>query len=196
MQPPVVTGWVSLRAYARHRKCQPAAVSVAAHAGRLVKSVRKDATGRVSAINVEVADQEWAANSDYTDAPQRAPDSVRTPPPVDSSDPFADLEPGALAPLAGDPTAHAGMSLSEASAVEKVWKAKSAEISFREAAGELVDRDDVTNRFTAHVVAIRNKLAGLPTRAKQQLPHLSLSDIAALELIVREALEDAASGDE
>ena len=39
------------------------------------------------------------------------------------------------------------------------------------------------------VVTCRTRLLGIPSKAKQQLPHLSLSDLEVLEALVREALE-------
>ena len=48
----------------------------------------------------------------------------------------------------------------------------------------------------ANAVAIsRTKLLALPTRARQRIPHLSLEEVALIEELVRETLEDLSSGE-
>jgi len=44
------------------------------------------------------------------------------------------------------------------------------------------------------VVGTRTHLLGLPTRAKQRLPHLSNADLGVLDGLVRESLEELADG--
>lgn len=82
-----------------------------------------------------------------------------------------------------------GVSKSEASAVETFWKSKQAELKFLLAAGELVEARDVEARLVAVFTECKTKLLGLPSRAKQALPHLSLADISTLDALVRESLE-------
>ena len=54
---------VSLRGYARHRRCTLSQVQKSIANGRLEQSVRRDARGRVS-LDVAEADREWSANHD------------------------------------------------------------------------------------------------------------------------------------
>ena len=47
----------------------------------------------------------------------------------------------------------------------------------------------------ARVVAIsRMKLLGVPSRARSRLPHLTLDDVAVIEELQREALEELSEG--
>lgn len=171
---------MSLRAYAKRRGVSATAVSLAIKAGRLVACVVRDANGQPKIGDPFMADREWAANTDLSGAPTYVRErSERTAPPVTFEVPE-------------DSTAHEGMSMSEANAVHAVWKAKTAEMVFREKAGELVDLREISDQFATRISAARTKLLGIPSRAKQQIPTLSLADIALLEDLVREALEDVA----
>lgn len=57
-------------------------------------------------------------------------------------------------------------------------------------AGTLVPAAEVEVRWSARVVAARTKLLGLPSRAKQRMPHLTAADLTELDRLVREALEE------
>jgi capsule polysaccharide export protein KpsE/RkpR len=92
------------------------------------------------------------------------------------------------------------LTLSEASAEEKRWKAKSAELAYKEAAGELEPREtveawkvDVMAKIGEAIIRSKTKLLGLPGQAKAAIPHLTTADIVALDRLVREALEDLAA---
>jgi P27 family predicted phage terminase small subunit len=166
---------LSLRAYARRRGVSVEAVSRAVERGRLVESVVR--VGGVPKIaDPDLADDEWAANTDLS----RAPADVKARGEVDN---------GGEAPADGEPT------LATSSAREKHWKAQLAELQYKQRAGELVEAAAVTAAIAAEYLTVRTKLLGLPSKAKQQLPHLTLADLATLDAIVREALEALARGD-
>jgi phage terminase Nu1 subunit (DNA packaging protein) len=57
-------------------------------------------------------------------------------------------------------------------------------------AGELVPVRDVEILYGTRVVSARTRLLSIPSRAKQRLPHLSPSDLAVLDELIREALEE------
>jgi hypothetical protein len=157
------------REYGKRRGVSQAAVSKAISKGRLKESVRN---GRI--IDPDLADREWNRNSDWTDAPQRAPDLVAESTPVAEPAPTRDV------------------SIGEASAAEKHWKAKLAELKFKQEAGELIPARDVEREWIDVLTRVKTKLLGIPSRAKQGLPHLSVPDVAAIEALVREALEEIA----
>lgn len=157
------------------------AVSRAVKRGTLRASVFRDANGRPWITDVELADKEWDANTDYTDAPQRRITSA-----VVADAPVA----GTLAELPPRPVAEDGETISSAAERQKHWQAKLAELKFREAAGELLLASDVGRKLEDVFRACRTKLLGLPTRAKQQLDHLSIADVQVLDAIVREALTE------
>lgn len=188
---------MTLTAYAARRKVSKMAVSKAVSSGRLVASVGRDARGRPQIIDADLADREWTAKTDLSKAPtyvkERAEQRAAEPAPP-RVDPFGHLprleepaDPGAPR------SAHAEMTLSEASTIEKVWKAKAAELKYRQDAGELVPAKDVAHRLEDVFHGCRTKLLGVPSRARQALPHLTVADIGVLENLVREALEDLAS---
>jgi hypothetical protein len=157
------------------------AVSRAAARGRLPTSVVRDATGRAVGISdPDLADREWAANTDYTDAPQRAPAVAPKPTPAAQPEP-------------DEPPAGPGeVDLSRAAALAKHWDAQLKELKFREAAKELIPARDVEQKLVDVFSACKVRLLEIPTRAKQALPHLSITDLEALETIVRDALEELA----
>jgi hypothetical protein len=141
--------------------------------------VVRDAAGRAVGISdPDLADREWAANTDYTDAPQRAPAPVAAKPtPAVQSEVGGASGPGEL-------------DLASAAARAKHWDAEIKELKFREAARELIPARDVEQKLVDVFSASKVRLLELPTRAKQALPHLSVSDLEALEAIVRDALEE------
>lgn len=155
---------LSVSSYAKHRGDTRQAVEKAIKTGRLQKSLTRDAKGR-SWINPELADQEWAQNTDYTDAPQRAPEAV------ESDD-----------------------SIAGASAREKHWRAKLAELKFKEAAGELVSAKEVERKWSDVLTTVKTRLLGIPTRAKQQCPELTVGTIAKLDDLIRETLQELSNG--
>lgn len=166
---------VSARAYAAHRGIDPMAVSRAIKRGRLNKSVIGNGDGTYT-IDVDLADREWAENTDLTRAPFEQRDQAPPPPQVASPEPVE--------------------STVTAAARSKHWEAKHRELKFKEAARELVPAAEMKEALTKVFANCRTRLLALPTRARQALPHLSLADVAAFEALVREALEDLAEGPE
>ena len=185
---------LSLRAYARHRGTSAPAVLRAVRRGRLHRCLVYDDQGHAKIADVALADQEWAANTDLTMAPTRvkqraAGQAPRAPgPPAAPDEPDA-AEAPAVPPGVGAPGT---LSLLEASALEKDWKARLAELEYRRRAGELVPAKDVEARIVEDYSRCKVKLLGLPRKAKARLPHLTHADIVALDDLVREALEDLA----
>lgn len=179
---------MSLRAYAKHRKVSAEAVRKAIKTGRLRKSV-VDVAGTPQIADIALADREWAANTDLS----RAHDDVKE---------KAARQGNVL--VFQEPQPHGGSlqrkvapppdpSIAAASAQEKHWRAKKAELDYKRAAGELVNAHDISARLADLFTTCRTKLLGLPTKAKSQLPHLTLKDIAVLDTIVREGLEQLAT---
>lgn len=162
---------MSLAAYAHHRGVDPQAVIRAVRRGRLSRSLVM-VQGHPKVADVALADQEWEANTDLT----KAPATVK-----------------ARAAARG---AHAGVaptiSLAEAAAEEKRWKAERAKLDFQMRSGELVSAKEWTAALAEDLARFRSKVLGLPSKAKQVLPHLSTTDLKALNRICREMLEELA----
>jgi len=165
------------------------AVSRAIARGRLNKSITRDDKGRPWVTDVALADLEWAQNTDYTKAPTYVKEreaaraealsapALTVAEPDDATPEVEELEPA---------------TISDATARLKSAQADLAELKFKEAAKELVPASVVESRMSNVFAQCRTRLLALPSRARQTLPHLTASDLIALEAIVREALESLA----
>lgn len=189
---------ISLRAYAKLRGVSAMSVSRAVSAGRLKASVVRDEHGQPKIADVALADREWEAATDYSKAPAAVKQQAAERQRAKTDRPAAPVKPAAAAapsPPAARPRSPADdepgapLSLAEESAREKHWRARIAELEFKKRAEELVDAKAMKAQLSDSFTKVRTRLLGLPTRAKQQLPHLTIADIGTLDSLVREALE-------
>ncbi len=170
---------MSQRAYATHRGVSHMAVQRAIRSGRLKRSINDG--GQIS--DPALADAEWDANTDVA----KVPHAVQT----TRAAAAAAANPGEVGP----PAAVLGASLNENNAAKIYWQARKAELDFREAAGELVPAAGVRAELEGVFRSCRTRLLGIPSRARQLLPGLSVADVGVLENLVREALEGLARGE-
>ncbi len=151
--------------------------------GVLEQSIVRDERGHPKIADLELARRELAAGTDRSKAPgyvkARAPAPSMPPPPP--SDPTAPPD-GLEEPL--------NLNLADETARKMYWQARESELKVRTRAGELVEAKKVTDQVFGVFNRLRTRLLGLPTRAKQQLPHLSPQDVAMVDSLVREALEE------
>jgi phage terminase Nu1 subunit (DNA packaging protein) len=82
--------------------------------------------------------------------------------------------------------------VNEESAREKHWKANRAELDYRERIGQLVDAEEMKAAIADAFARVRARLSGLPTRLRQQIPHLKAEDVVVVEDFLREALDELA----
>lgn len=73
-------------------------------------------------------------------------------------------------------------------------QADRAELELSARRGELVDGAQMRAGFIGLVTAARNRLLGVPSKAKARVPHLSVRDIEVLEHLIAEALSGLADG--
>ena len=188
---------LSVRAYARHRGVSHTAVQRAIKSQRLVRSLGRNAAGEWQIVDVALADQEWDANGDLTRAPAaikereaaRPASGTEAVPPVPPVPPPADaVDPGSV------PSGE--LTLSAAAAQEKAWKARLAELQYREKTGELVDARAVEMKMVEVFTRCRTKLLGIPSKLKTRSPHLTPADLRAVDAEIRQALEELAAPDE
>lgn len=175
--------WLSLRAYAKHRACALSAVQRAIASGRLQPpAIAKDGQGHWKVTDAAAADAQWQANTHGEKAPiavqmreaaRAAPPAPPRPPPGD--DPLEEVSP------------------LEARVRLDLAKAQIAELELAERKGELVETEAMKVHLADVLTRVRARLLGIPVRAKQQLPHLNVSDIGSLDTLVREALEELTS---
>jgi hypothetical protein len=190
---------MSLRAYAKHRGTSPASVSRAVKSGRLRASVTHDHRRQPKIADVALADQEWAANTDHSRAPafvkERGLDvqtSAQAPAQALGSEAGAPPVPPTDEALRSADPAGRELTLSEASAEEKRWKAATARQQYLTRSGELVESREVAVRWTQIATVARTKLLAVPSKAKGALPHLTHADVATIDDLIRRALEELA----
>lgn len=183
---------MSLRAYARHRHTSAPAVLRAIKSGRLLKSLVM-VKGKAQIGDVALADREWAANTDLSRAPgfvkeRRAPSEGETVTdgPVTPS--------GVTAPPRNTARRPALSPLAQASADEKQWKARQAELDYRKNASELMPAKEAVARWADIAVRLRSRLLGVPSKVKGRRPELTLDQVAAIDEEIRAALTELAEG--
>jgi phage terminase Nu1 subunit (DNA packaging protein) len=175
----------SLRAYARRRKAHGLpggshqSVARAIAQGRLRASVGVGPDGQPGITDFALADQEWAENTDLTKAPGYLKD-------------WAGGE-GDDGIESDDPEDHS--SVRTASAREKHWKARLAELNYKQRAGELVNATETAAVWSDFCSLVRSKCLALPSKMKQRCPHLTLEDLATLDQEVRDILTALATDD-
>jgi excisionase family DNA binding protein len=82
----------------------------------------------------------------------------------------------------------------ESRARTEYLKAELLELERKEKEGLLVRAADVQAKWVEVITISRTKVLGVPSKAKQRIPDLSQDQIAILEDIIREALEELADG--
>lgn len=165
---------LSVRAYARLRGVSHTAVQQRIAAGSLPTAAKK-IKGRWVIVDAGLADAEWeshtrpwvSAGTEPAEPPPPAEPTARRPPPS---------------------------ALADATLRERRARAWSMELEIARKTSELVPAREVAMRWSALIVAARTAMLGLPSRAKQRLPHLTVKDLAVLESLIRAALEELADG--
>ena len=102
-------------------------------------------------------------------------------PPVVASRPSQTADPAALP------------SITESRQITEAYKAKMAQLEYEQATGQLVNADEFKTQFVTMVTTARTRLLGVPSKAKGRIPHLAVDEIAIIDELIREALEDIAS---
>jgi hypothetical protein len=120
-------------------------------------------------------------------APARAPlvHTADTPAHGAGEDPEDPDDPDDLAPD-GLPT------VASSKRRQEVFKTRKLEREDAVECGRLVARDVVVERVREQIVAARNALLGVPTKAKAKIPTLTVRDIEILEDLIADALKDVA----
>ena len=195
LTPEAVTGasGLSLRAYARHRGVSVEAVRRAIKSGRLSASIGADSKGKPVVLDPAVADQEWSNNTDLGKAPGyvKERESARVTEGVTPTRDARDTRDSDV--LEGEaPELSPEMTMADAARAEKYWTAMRKRLEYQARAQELVPAKEISDRLTGIFTRCRTKLLGIPSKAKTAFPQLTHQDIAALDRLIREALEDLA----
>ena len=165
---------ISLRAYAKHRAAAgltgatAEAVSKAISAGRLSKSIVR-VKGAPKVRDADLADAEWAANTRAERVPLTGPTAPGGEEPIDFGEARARLE---------------------------AAKAQLAELELAEKRAELVAVKEVDARMVGEYARAKTKLLAVPSKMRQRDPAFTLEQIALLEALIRETLNDLASDED
>ncbi len=135
---------LSLRAYARRRGVSAEAVSRAIAKGRLQASVVR-VNGAPKIADPEMADREWAANTDLS----RAPDYVKLL--------GAGLGDDAPEDEGDEDAALGASSLATAAAREKHWRAELAELNYKQRAGVVVNAAEMESAIAEDYSLVRTR---------------------------------------
>lgn len=163
---------LSAKSYAKHRGVSLAAVLKAITEERLKESVRRRGPGYQ--INQELADQEWAAN---TDSGQGAPAHAKNRAELVEPD---DAEPG-------EPISYA-----EARAQHERFKARLAQLELEQREAKLVEAETVKREAFRVARLVRDSLLNLPDRVAGELAAETNQFKVHQRLVseIRRALED------
>lgn len=83
-------------------------------------------------------------------------------------------------------------SIAASRQISEAYKAKMARLEYEQEAGKLVDAEEFRAKFSTMVTTARTRLLGVPSKAKGRIPHLAIDDIAILNELIREALDEVA----
>lgn len=72
-------------------------------------------------------------------------------------------------------------------------KANLLELERKQKEGLLLPREDVERAQASAVAISKTRLLGVPSTAKQRIPHLSLNEVEILTTLIREALDELAN---
>jgi phage terminase Nu1 subunit (DNA packaging protein) len=85
------------------------------------------------------------------------------------------------------------LSLADATAQEKAWKARLAELQYREKSGVLVDARQVELKTVEVFTRCRTKLLGVPAKLKASCPELTRAQLLAIDAAIRQSCEELAA---
>jgi hypothetical protein len=74
-------------------------------------------------------------------------------------------------------------------------KANLLELQRKTQEGQLLRREDVELAWGSAVNITRTRLLGVPSTAKQRIPHLEIEEVELLTTLIREALDELAAGE-
>lgn len=176
---------LSFRQYAKQRGVSPEAVSKAVRQGRI--STQLDEKGQRK-INPEVADREWAENTDHAMRKRQGEGSLKAGRST-SEPPAPEGEAPQAAPALGP------ASLAQSNAIKAAYEARIKKLEYEEKSGKLIDANKVKlDAFKVgrvvrdNLLNIPNDIAGkLAAETDKKKIHIMLTEAitVALEEIVR-----------
>jgi phage terminase Nu1 subunit (DNA packaging protein) len=180
MKSPPAKG-LSYRAFALKLGISHQAVSKAVMVGTIpAPFVGKDERGRPCILRPDHAAAAWRRNRDPTKVRERLAENRKATP--------------ACTKLPAKTKVPARPSQAESRAIEADYKARMARLDYEERVRDLVSSGWMETRLTEVFAVVRNRLLGLPSKAKSLIPRLTVADVELLENLVRDDLEALADG--
>ena len=179
-----------MREYARRKGCSDPAVIKADKTGKIVKGCVIDEHGKKK-INPEIADAEWASNSDPLrakmgdrfDLSAAIPKGFeRVPKPAIKAKP----EPKPVVPSYSAVKSLQDETLASARKAQEVYKAKIAEVDYKKRIGEFVVKADVYKALFAFGQELRTQFHAIPDRVVDNM--LAASNRNEAHNILHEAI--------
>jgi len=194
---------VNLQQYADHRQAlglrgaTHVSVLRAIKAGRL-QSPAVERQGKGWEIDPTLADEQWAQATDPAPRGTNAGQDQKPTPKAATTKGHAPRRPSrpSVPALADDSPEHAEIpSYNDSRARSEFEKANILEMDRKAKANMLLPREEVEQAWDAAVNITRTVMLGVPSKAKQRIPHLSPDEVALLMDLIREALGGLAAGD-
>ena len=104
------------------------------------------------------------------------------------------IQPRALRPPDQPRSSDQPPDYNESRARHEFEKANLAELDRKQKEALLLPRDQVEKVWANAVTIARTKLLAVPTRTRQRIPHLTLEEVAIVEELIRESLQELAEG--
>jgi phage terminase Nu1 subunit (DNA packaging protein) len=116
----------------------------------------------------------------------KAPAAIPVPP-----RPSAPVQAAIPAPHGGLDEDDAGaMAYADAKALRESYLARRAKLDFQKEQGKLLSADAVLREWQATLGAVKSRMMAVSSRCATRLPHLSIHDVAEIDLEVRAGLEE------
>jgi hypothetical protein len=162
--------YISLRAYARRRGVALSAVQKAIESRRVHGPAIRESGERITGIDPELADQQWARNTDPVEAARNGK-LVDAPAPLQLSAPGGETPRAPAADRGGNDAPAAGDQgdYLAARAKREGFLAKQAELDYLEQVGLLVPSADVEREFSEIFGQLKSSVMRIPDSAAQAL---------------------------
>ena len=166
-----------MREYARRRGVTTEAVSKAVKTGRISLVGKK--------VDIAAANRDWAANTQPGQMAAKKTRKARS----------KGSKRTQVAPKEGQPAGDSTVNnYANSRARREDYLARMAEVDFEERAGKLVNANEMKAQWMKLITEAKTRLLSVPIKCKSRLPALSALDVSIIENLIRDELEELASG--
>ena len=182
---------LSVLAFARRVQVDEKAVRKAIKNGRLERSIGYE-NGRPVILDAEVAEREWNDNRD----PSRVRSAQKSAPAGATGGESGGSDPSGHTgtktppkkPASNRPDARRGKTTADERRLLIRAQRRREEMKNSILSRKFGPVEEYKRRETERVTRAKNQLLGVPSKAKQRLPHLTVADVSVLDTLIRECL--------